>query len=234
MGEFGDRPHNTELRSFGRRRGRGLSERQHALLTEGLRAVRVDISDPAPRDAGQLFEHDCRDVWLEIGFGGGEHLVWQAKHHPDTGFIGCEPFQDGVVKVLAALEDQKIKNVRVYSDDARHLLRWLPAHSVGRAFILFPDPWPKKKHAKRRLFSPATLALLARVMKPGAELRLATDIGDYARTSLLAVTKCAEFRWLADGPSGWRDRGPDWPSTRYEAKAIREGRTCYFLRFQRV
>lgn len=223
-----------ELRSFGRKRGRGLSARQQRLLAEVLPRVEINLNSPPVADARTLFASPCREVWLEIGFGGGEHLLWQAAENTNVGFLGCEPFEEGIVKVISAIDVKGIGNVLLYADDARNLLRWLPEASIGRAFILFPDPWPKRKHVKRRLFSVATLRLLARVMKPGAELRLATDIGDYARTSLLAATKCPEFRWLADGPQSWRIRAPDWPSTRYEAKALREGRRCYFFRFQRV
>jgi len=172
-------------------------------------------------------------VWLEIGFGGAEHLVWQARHNPHVGLIGCEVFEDGVVKALAAIEDQALTNVRLCTWDARELLRWLPEGSLKRVFILFPDPWPKKRHVKRRLVSRALLDLLARAMAPGAELRIATDIGDYARTILLAAASHPGFLWQAAGPEDWRTRGPDWPETRYEAKAIDEGHRCYFLRFFR-
>jgi tRNA (guanine-N7-)-methyltransferase len=215
-----------DLRSFGRKRGRGLSTRQKRLMAELLPAVSLDLSMPAPALTG--------DTWLEIGFGGGEHLIWQAERNPAIGFIGCEPFEDGVVKILAAIEERGFRNIRVHADDARPLLRWLPDASIGRAFILFPDPWPKRKHAKRRLVSPQTLALLARVMRPGAELRIATDIGDYARTTLLAAMHEPRFRWVVSGPADWRERCADWPETRYEAKAMREGRTRYFLRFLRA
>lgn len=223
-----------ELRSFGRRRGRKISARQAGLLTELMPRVAVDPSSPPPRDIGGLFAPDISSVWLEIGFGGSEHLIWQAKANPSVGLIGCEPFEEGLVKALSAIDEGGLANVRLLGDDVRPLLRWLPAASVARVFILFPDPWPKKRHQKRRLFSPDLLRLLARVMRSGAELRLATDIGDYARTALLAVAAAPEFRWTADGPSDWRVRPADWPGTRYEAKAGREGRRCYFFRFVRT
>jgi tRNA (guanine-N7-)-methyltransferase len=175
-----------------------------------------------------------QETWLEIGFGGAEHLVWQAEHNPDIQFIGCEPFEDGVIKALTAIEDKKLGNIRIHGDDARPVLRWLPENSVSRAFILFPDPWPKRKHLKRRLVSPATLDLLARVMRPGAELRVATDIGDYARTALLAVRSEPRFRWTANGPADWRERSADWPGTRYEAKGLKAGRRCYYFKFVRM
>jgi tRNA (guanine-N7-)-methyltransferase len=221
----------SELRSFGRRRGRKISARQEGLRDQLLPRVSVPIREAC--DLAALFP-EAREIWLEIGFGGAEHLIWQAKANPDVGLIGCEPFEDGVVKALAAIEDGGLANVRVHPDDARPLLRWLPDASLGRAFILFPDPWPKKRHQKRRLFSADLLRELARAMKPGAELRLGTDIGDYARSSLLALRQVPAFRWLAESPADWRDRPPDWPQTRYEAKAIREGRRRYFFRFVRT
>ena len=140
---------------------------------------------------------------------------------------------DGVIKALAAIDEEKLANVRIHADDARDVLRWLPQGSVGRVFVLFPDPWPKKRHVKRRLFAKPLLDALARVMRPGAELRLATDVGDYARTSLLALRAHPEFRWPVRGPADWRERTPDWPETRYELKAKREGRRCYYFRFLR-
>lgn len=222
-----------EIRSFGRRRGRKLSARQDRLLKELLPRVAVDPSGPPPRDLSGLRPAGTSAVWLEIGFGGGEHLIWQARAHPDVGLIGCEPFEDGLVKVLAAIDEGGLGNLRLMGEDVRPLLRWLPEGSISRVFMLFPDPWPKKRHQKRRLFSPDLLGLLARVMAPGAELRLATDIGDYARTALLAVAHTPVFRWTAEGPADWRVRPADWPGTRYEAKAGREGRRCYFFRFIR-
>jgi len=223
-----------EIRSFGRRRGRGLSARQERLLGDLLPKVAVDPSGAAPRDPAELFAPGTRAVWLEIGFGGAEHLVWQARAHPDVGLIGCEPFEEGMVKALTAIDEGGLGNVRLLGDDVRPLLRWLPERSIARVFMLFPDPWPKKRHRKRRLFSPELLRLLARVMVPGAELRLATDIGDYARTALSAVQGAPDFRWAAEGPADWRVRPADWPATRYEAKAGREGRRCYFFRFLRA
>jgi tRNA (guanine-N7-)-methyltransferase len=185
-----------------------------------------------PAAGGQPKAHK-KDTWLEIGFGGGEHLLWQARHHPDVGIIGAEPFEDGVVKVLAAIEDEGLGNVRVLADDVRGLLRWLPPASIGRAFVLFPDPWPKRRHVKRRLVNVHLLELLARVLRPGAELRIGTDIGDYARTMLMAFQGCPHFVWTATSAADWRERPADWPPTRYEEKAGREGRRSCYLRFIR-
>src|SRR5262249_39648343 len=148
---------------------------------------------PPPERLCDLFGPGISDVWLEIGFGGGEHLIWQAKANPHVGLIGCEPFRDGIVKALAAIGSERITNGRLHGDDARPVLRWLPDASIGRTFILFPDPWPKKRHHKRRLVSEATLAQLARVMRSEAELRIATDIGAYARWILEAVVAEGSF-----------------------------------------
>jgi tRNA (guanine-N7-)-methyltransferase len=228
-----DEPDSRDLRSYGRRRGRKPSVRQASLFVDLLPKVGLPLSDAAPVSLGALFVPPVGDVWLEIGFGGGEHLLWQATHNPGVGFIGCEPFQDGVVKVLRAIDEQGLANIRLHADDARALLRWLPEAAIARAFVLFPDPWPKKRHQKRRLVSVATLRELARVMPPGAELRIATDIGDYARWMLLAVRTEGSFAWRPASPADWRQRPDDWPETRYEQKAEREGRRCYYFRLLR-
>jgi tRNA (guanine-N7-)-methyltransferase len=190
-------------------------------------------SDPrALADPAALFAPTVREVWLEIGFGGGEHLVWQAKEHPDVGFLGCEPFEDGVIKLLSAIERDGLANIRVCAGDARPLLRLLPQASIGRLFVLFPDPWPKKRHHKRRIVSTATFAEIARILRPGGELRVATDVAEYACAMLDTALHNRALRWTARGPEDWRQRPPDWPQTRYEAKAIAAGRRCYFFRFE--
>ena len=229
------RPSPTrDLRSFGRRRGRKLSPRQQALLDTLLPKLRLDLTHPlVGDDLANLFPIPVRETWLEIGFGGGEHLIWQAKQHSEVGLIGCEPFADGIVKVLTAIEEQGLANIRIHDDDARQVIDWLPDGCLARVILLFPDPWPKKRHHKRRLMSPEMLTRLARVMQPGAELRFATDIADYARVGLGAVHRHTDFTWAAQGPSDWRQRPADWPPTRYEAKAHREGRACVYLRFIR-
>ena len=226
-----DREH--DLRSYGRRRGRAPSARQASLWQEALPRYALDLSQPLPHRLGALFASPVADVWLEIGFGGGEHLLWQAQANPGIGFIGCEPFQDGVVKVLSAIGEQRLANMGLHADDARPLLRRLPEASIGRVFILFPDPWPKARHHKRRLVSAATVSELARIMRAGAELRIATDDGDYARWILLAVLGHQDFAWMAAGAADWRRRPPDWPPTRYEQKALDAGRRCYYFRFRR-
>lgn len=245
--EAGVERRTSELRSFGRRRGRKLSPRQQSLLDELLPKVALDLARPAAiplasalfpalpaaAAAGPTTAPSIGEVWLEIGFGGAEHLLWQARHNPGVGLIGCEPFEDGVVKALAGIDEHALRNLRLHPDDARPLLRWLPEASISRTCVLFPDPWPKKKHIKRRLVNENLLHELARVMPPGAELRIATDIADYVRTILIAIRAEGSFVWQAQRPADWRTRGPDWPPTRYEAKALREGRVPCFLRFAR-
>jgi len=223
-----------DLRSYGRRRGRRLSTRQAALLERELPRLAISLAHPAQVELDRLFVPPVGEVWLEIGFGGAEHLIWQARANPHVGLIGCEPFADGIVKALSAIEAANLSNVRIHADDARPLLRWLPAASIARTFILFPDPWPKKRHHKRRLVSQASLAELARVMRPGGELRIATDVADYAGAILLAVEQQQSFRPTPAGPGVWQERGSDWPPTRYEQKALLEGRRCSYFRFQRI
>lgn len=227
-----------ELRSFGRRRSRGGSVHKDRLFDRLLPALTVDLANPlAGRGADGATP---RPVWLEIGFGGGEHLVWQAEHATcQPLIIGCEPFENGVGKVLVAIDEaggaegQLGASVRLHVDDARPLLRALPDRVIDRAFVLFPDPWPKRKHMKRRLINGALLDELARVMAPGAELRVATDIPDYARTMLMAFQDTPFFQWRAMTAEDWRQRPADWPETHYERKAIAEGRDRCYLRFIR-
>jgi tRNA (guanine-N7-)-methyltransferase len=223
-----------DLRSYGRRRGRALSARQRVLWQSILPRVAVPSEASALSDPAALFTPPASRVWLEIGFGGGEHLLWQATRNAHVGIIGCEPFEDGVVKLLGAIDNQRLTNIRIHAEDARPLLRLLPKASVDRIFVLFPDPWPKKRHHKRRLISAETVAELARIAHPGAELRIATDIGEYACAILLAVIGEGGFRWTARDADDWRNRPADWPPTRYEAKAVSAGRHRYFFRFQRV
>lgn len=220
------RPHDV-LRSFGRRRGRKLSPRQELLMTSTLPRLALDIS--APANPALLFETEVTSLWLEIGFGGAEHLLWQARANPGIGIIGAEPFEEGVVKALHGINETGARNVRLYADDVRPLLAWLPPASLSRAFVLFPDPWPKKRHAKRRLVSPPMLTALARVIQGGGELRLGTDIASYAGEMLLAVRRQGSFAWQPVGPEDWRSRPDDWPQTRYESKGRREGRKPYFF-----
>jgi tRNA (guanine-N7-)-methyltransferase len=218
----------------GRRRGRKLRSGQRGLVATLLPRLRVSPPATGTIDPAALFEAAPQAVWLEIGFGGGEHLAAQAAAHPTIGFIGCEIFENGIVKLLGAVQRGRIANIRILDDDARLLLAALPDASIGRVFILFPDPWPKQRHHKRRIVSDETLASLARIMIDGAELRLATDDLSYLDWMLQRVTVHPAFAWCVDGPADWRERPADWPSTRYEAKAIAAARRPHFLRLRRI
>jgi tRNA (guanine-N7-)-methyltransferase len=211
-----------------------LSGRKERLLNELLPRLRLDLARPAPESLGDLFPVPVREVWLEIGFGSGEHLLWQAERHKDVGFIGCEPFVNGVTSLLGAIEAPGAAAIRIHDGDARDVLAWLPDASVGRIFILFPDPWPKKRQLKRRLLSPETVGQVARVLAPGGELRFATDSGDYAAAALWTMGRSAAFEWLAERAADWSIRAADWPETRYERKALSEERRPYYLRFARA
>jgi len=198
-----------------------------------LPELRFALPGSAPLDPACLFAAPVEAVWLEIGFGGGEHLATQAAAHPSVGFIGCEVFENGVARLVSAIARDRLGNVRIFADDARALLAALPDRSLSRVFILFPDPWPKARHNKRRLVAPATLDQLARLMTDGAELRLATDDPDYLAWMLEAATAHPDFAWTARRAADWRERPADWPPTRYEEKARAAGRTPTFLRFLR-
>ncbi len=223
-----------DLRLFGRRKGRPLRRRKTAMIETRL----PDLAIPTPEsgegiDPAGLFPRPVRDAWLEIGFGGGHHLAWQAKAHPDVGLIGCEPFVNGVASLVAQVEDLGLDNVRILPDDARPLLDALPDASVGRCFVLFADPWPKKRHHERRFVGPKNLPRLARVLKDGAELRLASDDMGLVRWMLEHTLKHPDFEWTARRPGDWRARPADWPPTRYEEKALAAGRRPVFLTFVR-
>ncbi len=214
---------------YGRRKGWKLSAHQ-ASLTETL-LPRLTIAPEKGRDPKLYFDASIADIWLEVGFGGGEHLAWQAEQHPDIGLIGAEPFEAGVAKLLARLGEVR-NNIRIYPGDARDVIEALPDASLGRVFILFPDPWPKTRHHKRRFIQMEMLDQLARVMRPAAELRFASDDPGYLIYALERFMAHAAFRWTAQSPSDWRARTDDWPQTRYEAKQLHG--TPSFLRFVRV
>ncbi len=184
-------------------------------------------------DVAALFPGGVNDLWLEVGFGAGEHLAAQAAAHPDIGFIGCEPFVNGVAALLARASDDGSTNIRLFDDDARRLIDALPPASVGRVFILFPDPWPKKRHHRRRFISDESLDCLARVMADGAELRFASDQMAYVRWTLERLTRHPAFVWSARGPADWRLLPDDGFRTRYQAKAEARGLSCVYLRFRR-
>ena len=194
----------------------------------------IDGAQPSPDDVGSLFPHEPEHVRLEIGFGGGEHLIARALAEPDAGFIGVEPFVDGMAKAVAAIVDGTIGNVRLYDGEASVLLDWLPGAALDSVDILYPDPWPKKRHWKRRFISPENLASLARVLKSGGDLRFASDIPSYVEWTLRLILGHADFVWTAESAADWTMPFPGWPGTRYEAKALKAGRTPTYLAFKRL
>ena len=215
----------------GRRRGKKLRLGQRSLLDTLLPTLLVAVPpEPGKIDPAALFA-GAREVWLEVGFGAGEHLVWQAEQHPEAGLIGCEPYLNGVAKCLAHIERAGVGNIRLFTDDARLVMAGLPARSLTRVFVLFPDPWPKTRHHKRRFVQRETLDRLAELMVPAGELRLATDDPSYLPWMVEHAVTHPAFEWLAECPSDWRDRPADWPVTRYERKKL-AGRPT-FLRFRR-
>ena len=218
---------------FGRRRGRALRPGQKALIRDFLQQIALTLPVSGEFDPSGLFDARAGPIWVEIGFGGGEHLADQAERHPETGLIGCEVFENGIAKMLARIKRGRIENIRIFADDGRLLIAALPPASIDRVFILFPDPWPKRRHEGRRIVSRGTLDALARVMTDGAELRLATDDRDLLSWMLERATDHPAFEWLARRPCDWRERLPDWPLTRYEEKAQAAGRPAIFLRFRR-
>lgn len=221
------------IRTFGRRQARKLSARQDWLVRERLAQLQVPSAGPGELDPSGLFASAPDDIWFEIGFGGGEHLVAQAGRHPRTGFIGCEPFIDGMAKALGQLEDGGLDNVRLHMGDARELMRWLRDESLGRVFILFPDPWPKARHFKRRLIQPAFLAELYRVARPGAEIRFATDVRSYADGAIAQFIAHGGFSWTARSADDWRIPPQDHVTTRYEAKQLGDIAPVW-LQFRRI
>lgn len=221
---------------YGRRRGHKLRKGRLQRLDELLPRLEIALPDEPAAVIEPLgwFAPGTREVWLEIGFGAGEHLAVQAEAHPEVGFIGCEPFINGVASLVQRVEEKGLGNVRIFADDARLLLHGLAPASIGRMFTLYPDPWPKTRHHKRRIVGPGTIGRFAAILKDDAELRLATDHPDYARWMLAHLTADPAFRWQARSPADWRERPDDWPVTRYEEKALRAGRRPFYFRFRRL
>lgn len=231
-------PSGAPWRNFyGRFKGKGLRKSQERYLDEDLAELSPGPvgweENPERRqlDVAALF--GGRDLWLEIGFGGGEHLVHQAAGNPQVGIIGAEPYINGVAMLLGKVRQAGVDNLRIHPGDARDLFDVLPEGSVSKAFLLYPDPWPKKRHHRRRFVTPEHLEPLAALMKPGAEFRVATDIPDYVRQTLEQVPRHG-FEWQAEAPADWRQPWDDWISTRYEQKALREGRVPHYLTFRKV
>ncbi len=234
MVERGERGPGTGPRFYGRRRGHRLRPQRQSLMDAVLPRVAIVLPPGAGTiDTRTLFDPLPTQVWLEIGFGGGEHLANQAAAHPDIGFIGCEPFINGVASLMRHVDEENLGNVRVWPEDARLLLPRLPDASIDRAFVLFPDPWPKRRHHSRRILGAAGLAELARLLTDGGELRIATDHPGYRDWILMQLGRTDAFTWTARGPADWRERPADWPPTRYEEKALGRGAACTYLRWCR-
>lgn len=232
------KPADAPWRNFyGRRKGKHLRESQQAYLAEDLAALAPGGVSPAenpdrhPLDLAALF--GGRPVWLEIGFGGGEHLVHQAALHPEVGLIGCEPYINGVAMLLGKIRSAGVANLRIHAGDVRDLFDVLPPASVSHAFLLYPDPWPKTRHHRRRFVTPEYLDPLARVLASGAEFRIATDIPGYVRQTLDQMAARDDFEAVAATPEVWHRPWEDWIPTRYEQKALREGRVPHYLTFRR-
>ena len=215
---------------FGRRKGHALRPRQTALFETLLPQVAIDTAAAAPADLRSLFPVEVGEIRLEIGFGGGEHLLAQAALHPRVGFIGSDAFVNAIAKTLAGIEERKLANIRLHFGDAAHLIDWLPAGALTRLDLLYPDPWPKRRHWKRRFVQDASLQQIARVLRPDGEFRFATDIADYAAWTLERVLRSPDFVWTAEKADDWRKGWPGFGGTRYETKAMREGRKpAYFI-----
>lgn len=226
-GPAANHPNRNRRKLYGRRKGPKLSARQRGLRRTLLSALAYQPgADPRTQ-----FPNTVNEIWLEVGFGAGEHLIWQAKEHPDIGLIGAEPYEMGVAKILTKLEENPMNNVRLFEGDGRDLIEALPDQSLDRFFLLFPDPWPKTRHHKRRFLQTEMLDELARVLKQGAELRFATDDKSYLAFALERLVAHPGFDWMAQGASDWKLRPADWPPTRYELKAIKG--PPVFLRFAR-
>jgi tRNA (guanine-N7-)-methyltransferase len=218
-------------RLYGRSRGKALRANQERLLADALPLFSIA---PEALAAGFAFTTPPREVWLEIGFGAGEHLIEQAKANPDVGVVGCEPFLNGLVAALAGLKREQLSNVRLRRGDAQAVIEAVPDAFFSRVFVLYPDPWQKRRHHKRRVVADGMIEALARVMRAGGELRFATDIDDYAGWTLTRFLASPHFRWAATRADDWRRPWPEWRPTRYEAKARAEGRGSVYLTFVRL
>ncbi|MBL4601199.1 MAG: tRNA (guanosine(46)-N7)-methyltransferase TrmB [Emcibacteraceae bacterium] len=221
-------------RVYGRRLSKPLKKTSAARFNEYFPKYSISLADDENLDLSKLFDHEPKEYWLEIGFGKGEHLVAQAKAHPEIGFIGCEPFVNGVSGLVDHMVAEKVTNIRFFMNDARLLMDQIPSSLISRAFILFPDPWPKRRHHKRRIVSPGNLTVLSRLLKDNAELRIGTDHHDYCRWILARLLESPDFNWQSDHPDNWHKRPDDWPSTRYERKALAVGRKSTYMTFNRV
>jgi tRNA (guanine-N7-)-methyltransferase len=225
---------SSQRRAFyGRRKGHPLRPQRAHLIETLLPQLALDLSEPAPADLSRLFAVPTSATRLEIGFGGGEHFVAQAVAHPDSGFIGCEPFLNGMARALSLIAEKNLTNVRLHCGDAADLLAWLPDVSLAGVDLLYPDPWPKRRHWKRRFIQDASVAELARVLAPGGVFRFVSDWPDYAAWTLERLLRPPLFTWTAERADDWRLPWPGYTRTRYEEKALRAGRRPCYLVFER-
>jgi tRNA (guanine-N7-)-methyltransferase len=229
-----DRAVEAQRAFFGRRKGHKLRAHQAELIADLLPRLSLDISSPPPAALPELFGTTADAVRLEIGFGGGEHLIAEAQAFPNTGFIGCEPYINGMAKILALIEANDVRNIRLFAGDAAELLAWMPANSLARIDLIHPDPWPKRRHWKRRFVQDATIAAMARALKRGGEFRFVSDIADYCAWTLWHFARASDFAWTAERASDWREPWSDYTMTRYGRKAEREGRTAAYLIFKQT
>ena len=220
--------------NFGRRKGKALRSSQKSFMKdlEKYCPDGIRLSENPNREKVKLFVNE-NPIWLEIGFGSGEHLFYQAQNNPSVNFIGCEPYINGVATLLGKLHNQNLKNVIIYPGDIRDLMDVLAEQTLEKVFLLYPDPWPKKRHHKRRFVSKEFLDPLFPLIKTGGKLYLATDIGDYVRQTLLSIEAYDNIFWTAEGPENWRTPWKNWFVTRYEKKAIAAGRCPYYLTFEK-
>jgi len=219
---------------FGRRKGHKLRAHQADLIARLLPKLSLDISGSQPNLPARLFDAPVDAARLEIGFGGGEHLIAEARSLPNTGFIGCEPYVNGMAKILTLIEANDVRNVRLFAGDAAELLAWLPTNSLARIDLIHPDPWPKRRHWKRRFVQDSTIAAMARTLKAGGEFRFVSDIADYCAWTLWHFARASDFVWTAERASDWREPWSDYTMTRYGRKAEREGRTAAYLIFKKT
>jgi tRNA (guanine-N7-)-methyltransferase len=237
-GSAGHSAEEPDRAFFGRRKGKRLRGQQERRLADLLPALRIVLPrDDQPLDPRTLFPalpDQPEAIWMEIGFGGGEHLAAQAEAHPGIGFIGAEPFVNGVVKLLAAIETRSLRNIRIRDEDVTALLARLPDACLDRVYLLYPDPWPKRRQRKRRFVSDAALMEIGRVLKDGGLFRFASDIDDYAGWTLVRAARCPVLAWTARRAQDWTQSFAEWPGTRYEAKALAAGRRPTYLEFARL
>ena len=219
---------------FGRRKGHKLRLHQADLIEHLLPRLALDLGSQSPPDLAGLFDPPADDIRLEIGFGGGEHLIAEARAFPTVGFIGCEPYVNGMAKILTQIEAHNIGNIRLFAGDAAELLAWAPPHSLARIDLIHPDPWPKRRHWKRRFVQDATVAAMARTLKAQGEFRFVSDISDYCAWTLAHLGRSPDFAWTAERSGDWRLPWADYTMTRYGVKAEREGRHATYLRFRKL